>query len=156
MQKLSENTLFKLRRINQKLKELQDKLLAEAIKHDKALQLRVEDKNDSLDDYEIELHIEFYLKEEHLDYKENYDNIVTKINECLKGISQSAPQYPWRWSDNHNEFKGFINHPMRNEYHCWWFHCLYDHSHLEIGDILSIGSIWSDIVIYHQYKDILG
>ena len=63
MQKLSENTLFKLRGINQKLKELQDKLLAEAIKHDKALQLRVEDKNDSLRDYEIELHIVFYSKE---------------------------------------------------------------------------------------------
>ncbi len=153
MQKLSENTLFKLRGINQKLKELQDKLLVEAIKHDKALQLRVEDKNDSLDDYEIELHIEFYLKEEHLDYKENYDNIVTKINEYLKGISQSAQEYPWRWSDNHNEFKGFINHPMRNECHCWWFHCLYDHNYLDIDDILSIGSVRSDIKIYYQYFD---
>lgn len=45
---------------------------------------------------------------------------------------------------------GLIIH--KDEYHCWWFHCLYDHNHLEFSDILKIGSIWSDIKVYYQYN----
>lgn len=153
MRKISKNELCRLQSINQKLKTLQDKLLIEAVKHDKALQLRVEDKNDSLDDYEIELKIVFYLNEKHPNFNENADNILTQINEYLKGISQSVSQYPWRWSDNHNDYCGWEKHSMKNEHHCWWFHCLYDHNNLDIDDILSIGSIWSDIKIYYQYFD---
>jgi hypothetical protein len=59
----------------------------------------------------------------------------------------------WKWSENHNEFFGKTNHFMKNEYHCWWFHCLYDHNNLEFEDILKIGKIWSDIKVYYQYLE---
>ena len=153
MWKISEDVLSQLRSVNQQVKMLQDKLLVEAIKHDRALQIRVNDHNDSLDDYEIELRIVFYLREEHPNYKENDDNVVTQINEYLKGISRSALEYPWRWSDNHNEYRGWVEHPMKNEHHCWWFHALYDHNHLSVDDILSIRTISSEILLCYQYSD---
>lgn len=156
MYKLSQSDICELQTINQKLKVLQDKLLSEAINLDKALHVRVQDKNDVLDDYEIELHLSFILKENHEAFKEDSDNFITHVCEYAKGISQSVSQYPWRWSDNHNEFRGWVEHPMKDEYHCWWFHCLYDHNHLEFSDILKIGSIWSDIKVYYQYIDALS
>ena len=156
MCKLSQSDICELQTINQKLKALQDKLLSEAIKLDKALHVRVQDKNDVLNDYEIELHLSFVLKDSHEDFKEDSDNFISHISEYAKGISQSAEKYPWRWNDNHNEFRGWVEHPMKDEYHCWWFHCLHDHSHLEFSDILKIGSIWSDIKVYYQYIDSLS
>lgn len=153
MWQLSEDEVAQLRVTNEKLKVLQDKLLAEAISLDRALYGRVEDKNDSLHDYEIELRILFYLKEDHICYKEDDDNIVTQIHEYLKGVFIHVSQRPWRWSGNHNEYRGWANHPMKNDHHCWWFHCLYDHNNLDVSDILSIGSIRSDIVVSYQYSD---
>jgi hypothetical protein len=155
MNALSQIDICELRTINQKLKILQDKLLSEAIKLDKALHVRVEDKNDLLDDYEIQIKVCFVLKEDHPNFKENDDNIVTQIHEYLTNISKDAPSYPWRWNDNHNEYRGWRDHPLKDEHHCWWFHCLYDHNNLEFSDILTIGSIWSDINVYYQYYDSL-
>lgn len=155
MWQLSAEEGVSLRAINEKLKTLQDKLLAEAISLDSALRVRVEDTNDPLDDYEIELRILFCLKENHPNFIEDEDNILTQIHEYLKGISINAPHYPWRWSDNHNEYRGWAEHPMKNEHHCWWFHCLYDHNHLKTCDILSIGRVWSDIIVSYQYVDSL-
>ncbi|NBL01071.1 MAG: hypothetical protein EOM50_24360, partial [Erysipelotrichia bacterium] len=99
---LSENELVQLRMINQRLKTLQETLLGEAIALDKALQVRLKNPHDCLDDYEIELQIRFYLKEDHPKFKVADENAVTQINEYLKGISKDFQHYPWRWSDNHN------------------------------------------------------
>jgi hypothetical protein len=142
-----------LKKINDRLKNLQDKLLAEAVTLDKELLKRVQDVDDPLDDYEIELVISFFLKEDDLEYKEDEDNILTSIQEHLKGISAKYPKYPWLSEDNHNEFRDRKNHIMKDEYHCWWYHCLYDHTHLDFKDILRIGLIWSDIKVEYQYFD---
>ena len=147
----NEDDIAYLRAINDRLKTLQDMLLKEAINLDKTLRARVEDAEDRLHDYEIELKLFFYLKETHPDFKEDDDNIITIIHEYFKGIASDSKNFPWRWSDNHNEFKGWANHPLRDEHHCWWLHCLYDHNYLEISDILSIGDIWSDINVSYQY-----
>lgn len=138
--------LNELQILNDRLKKLQDKLLKEAIKLDKKLLKRVADKNDFLYDYEIEIEISFYLKE-------NEENIFSTIEEYLKNISLNKDKDIWKWSGNHNEFFGKTNHSMINEYHCWWFHCLYDHNNLEFEDILKIGKIWSDIKVYYQYLE---
>lgn len=150
---LTEYELTQLRIINERLKNLQVTLLDEAMALDKALRERLENPQDRLEDYEIELKIYFHLKD-HPNFTTDDDNILTRINEYLKGISQDAHHYPWRWCDNHNEYLGWERHPMK-EYHCWWFHCLYDHNNLEVSDILSIGNISSDIKVYYQFLDVL-
>jgi hypothetical protein len=138
--------LNELQIANNRLKKLQDKLLCEAIKLDKELLKRVADKNDFLFDYEIEIEISFYLKE-------NEENIFSTIEEYLKNISLNKDKDIWKWSENHNEFFGRTDHFMKNEYHCWWFHCLYDHNNLGFEEILKIGKIWSDIKVYYQYLE---
>jgi hypothetical protein len=42
---------------------------------------------------------------------------------------------------------------MRGEHHCWWFHHLYDHTHLGWEDLLRIGHIWGDVKVCYQYED---
>ncbi len=145
--------LAELQKLNLRLQKLQEKIIKEALKLDMELSKRVNDKADILDDYEIELELRFILKEDDKEFKADDDNFITVINEYLKGISKKSDNYPWNLEDNHNDFRACENHPMQNEYHCWWFHCLYDHNHLNWEDMLRIGKFWSDIKVYYQYFD---
>jgi hypothetical protein len=142
-----------LLKVNDRLQKLQTKLINEAVKIDKYLIDRIKDPDDSLYDYEIELEINCYLKEDDPDYLENEDNIISKLSESLKGISQSKEKNDWRWNANHNEFLHWAHHPMNQEDHCWLYHCLYDHSHLSWKNILKVGILWSDIIVQYQYID---
>jgi len=148
---LSEQNLQKLQEFNKRVHTTQEKILNEAIKLDDELIKRVEDADDLLDDYEIELEIAFYLKEDDPSYEEDEDNILETLNEYLKGISQIDIKTDHRWSSNHNEFLHQTNHPMKDQFHCWLYHCLYDHTHLNWEDILRIGTIWIDIKVDYQY-----
>ena len=153
MQNLSKLQKIKLYKLNLRLEELQSKIIKEALKLDMELSKRVANKEDTLDDYEIEFELRFILKEDDKEFKSNDDNFITQINEYLKGISKKSDNYPWSLEDNHNDFRAWSNHPMRDEYHCWWFHCLYDHNHLSWEDMLRIGDFWSDIKVTYQYFD---
>ena len=153
MQNLSKTQKVRLLKLNLRLENLQEKIIKEAVKLDIELSKRVADETDILDDYEIDLKIHFILRKDDENYKEDDDNFVTEINEYLKGISKKSNTYPWSLEDNNNEFRGWKNHPMLNKYHCWWFHCLYDHNDLEWEDILKIGEFWSDLKVYYQYFD---
>lgn len=68
MYKLSQSDICELQTINQKIKYSKTNFYP-VINFDKALHVRVQDKNDVLDDYEIELHLSFILKETHEDFK---------------------------------------------------------------------------------------
>ncbi len=153
MQNLSKLQKIQLLKLNLRLEELQSKIIKEALNLDMELSKRVNDKTDVLDDYEIELELRFILKKDDKEFKEEDDNFVTKINEYLKDISKKSDNYPWNLEDNHNYFRAWENHPMQNEYHCWWFHCLYDHNHLSWEDMLRIGDFWSDLKVTYQYFD---
>ena len=144
--------LKELQSLNIRLKNLQDKLIKEAIKIDKDLIYKLSNKDDLLEDYEIELEIKFVLNENHPSYKKDDDNFLTIIYEYLKRISIKRSVYPWDDS-NHNEFNAWENHIMKDDYHCWLFHSLYDHSDLNWEDILNIGEIYSDIKVIYQYAD---
>jgi hypothetical protein len=145
--------LPKLHALNERLKKLERVLLDEAIKLDKALKARVDDKDDCLDDYEIELQLSFYLLESDERFIENEDNILASIDEYLKGVSLDVTKTRQRWGSNHNEFRRREGHPMQGEEHCWWFHSLYDHKDMSFEDMLRIGMIWSDIKVAYQYRD---
>ena len=153
MQNLSKLQKIQLLKLNLRLQKLQEKIIKEALKLDMELSKRVNDKTDILDDYEIELEINFILKEDDKEFKEDDDNFITIINEYLKGISKKSDNHPLNLEDNNNDFRAWENHSMQNEYHCWWFHCLYDHNHLSWEDMLRIGEFWSDLKVKYQYFD---
>ncbi|MGB3962133.1 MAG: hypothetical protein WBK95_07850 [Sulfurimonas sp.] len=152
---LTQEDLESLKLFNMRLKKLQDVLINEASRLDTHLRARVADASDILQDYEIELLVQFYLKDDDA-FVEDEDNLLTTIDEYLKNIStELQSDASWRWSANHNDFRGkhFSSHPMVNENHCWWFHCLYDHNNIDFKDILRIGEIHSDIKVDYQYVD---
>ena len=148
---LTKQVLEDLKVVNSRLMNLQEQLIPEAFNLDRELKLRVADENDSLDDYEIELQLIFHLKEDDKSYIEGEENILTSMEEYIIGVSGDIEKYPWRRNDNHNDFRALTEHPISQEHHCWWFHCLYDHNHLKMTDLLRIGIIQSDIIVRYQY-----
>jgi len=147
-------TIAKLQTLNERVQNLQNKYIKEAIKIDSELLKRVQDKEDILDDYELKIYVEFYLKEDDPNYQEDEDNCIATLCDYGKKISQQDQEkLKWRWEGNHNEFTGWINCQIRDENHCWWYHCLYDHNNLSVEELLSIGTIWCDIKVQYQYFD---
>jgi hypothetical protein len=146
--KLTQERLKKLKKLNKKLFYIEEKIITEAKKIDQNLQNRLENKNDLLNDYELEAIFEFYMK--------GCDTPIATINENLKAISQTQAKYNDRFLKrvNHNEFL-FKDHPMQNDYHCWLFHSLYDHEHLSWKNITKIKDIDIDLKVYHQYSKII-
>ncbi len=146
---MQNNELLKF---NNQLHLFQDRIIKEAKKLDSELVKRVEDENDELEDYEIELELSFYLKEDDKEYKEDDDNIIMTLKDYVKGISDNhRDKFPWD-NTNHNEFLFRNNHNMKDEHYCWFYHCLYDHTELTWEDILRIGSFWMDIHVRYQYS----
>jgi len=56
-------------------------------------------------------------------------------------------------SVNHNDFYSWKGHAMEGEFHCWLFHSLYDHHHLEWDEILSITDISVDINFKQSFEE---
>ena len=82
-----------LKILNQRLLKLQEKILKEAIKIDEELLKRVEDKNDLLDDYEIEFELIFILKQSDKEFNEDNDNFITTITEYVKKVSKNKRDF---------------------------------------------------------------
>ncbi len=101
--------------------------------------------NTLLEDLETELVVQCILREDHPDWRNDDDNIVATLllpEACLK---ETNPRRNW------NEFRHWDDHPLREEYHCWLFHDLYDHVlRCDWQAILSIGGIWTDVVLIQQ------
>jgi len=143
---LNKKRLKKLRKLNKRLFYLEYKIINEAIKLDKTLQNRSVNPDDLLDDYEIEVVFDFYIK--------GSDTPIATINEYLKHISTKKEYFNHTFLNrvNHNEFL-FKDHPMSDDYHCWLFHSLYDHINLSWKIISKIKNIYVDISVKYQYME---
>ncbi|PWE19100.1 hypothetical protein [Aliarcobacter skirrowii] len=93
MKNLSKEEQLELINLNSRLQLLQEKIIIEAIKIDLNLSNRVKNNDDVLYDYELELEIKFLLKEDDINYEENEDNILTKIDDYLKGVSRKLDNF---------------------------------------------------------------
>jgi hypothetical protein len=51
---------------------------------------------------------------------------------------------------NHNEFRHW-NHIMKDEFHSWFYHCLYGHTDLSWNEISCIEDICIDFNLRFQY-----
>lgn len=50
-----------------------------------------------------------------------------------------------------NEFRNWPTHEMFGEWHCWFYHCLYDHTDLSWDEILTIDKIEGKLRSYCDY-----
>lgn len=156
---LTAEQLQFIRDLNQKLIEIEKSVLSEALPQLQILKERLKDPDDWLTDIEVEARIQYFLSESDPLYDDDRDNVLYEQIRNLKGILGEYDFYQQRFDEdywgmndgnNHNLFETSRTHPFKGEYHCWLFHCLYDHSHIGWVNILRIDGIWADIVYYYQ------
>ena len=58
------------------------------------------------------------------------------------------------YTENQNEFRNWPTHEMSGEWHCWFYHCLYDHTDLSWDEILTIDKIDGKLRSYYDYTPI--
>jgi hypothetical protein len=141
-----------LQHLNDRLAVIERQVKREALSLITTLEARVHDPADWLFDYEIELEVSFWLREDDPAYQEEDDNILVTLKEYLKGLRNPAHDFGIDDGMNHNEFQWGDGHPMQGEFHCWLYHCLYDHTDLWFEDMLRIGHIWVDLKVLYQHK----
>jgi hypothetical protein len=102
-----------------------------------------------IDDYEIEVHIEcwnnnYYRKQDESFYKNPFF-IDRSINLFHKIDNDSF------YNDNWNEFQFMEEHILRDQFHCYSLHHLYDHTILSWWDIMKIDNVWIEIQVINQF-----
>lgn len=143
--------------LNERLTFIEQVLKCEAEKESQLLKLRVADPSDVLYDYEIDVTMNFVLREDDSEYDEDDDNILTTRHFSVKHLDRD-PEQEWGVGDDqdHKEtcrkFPGVLNDVR----HCYLFHDLYDHSYnlemieLSFDQCLRVGQIWFDIEVKKQ------
>jgi hypothetical protein len=137
-----------------KLQRLSDMLKAEEIRI-KPHAERIYSLQDSyvaekiIDDYEVEIIIECWN-----------NNYYRKLNEAFYGnpFFRSTTLSTFHknqdimfYEDNWNEFQFMDGHPLKDQFHCYTFHHLYDHTVLTWFDILNIDSVWIELRVWNQF-----
>jgi len=151
-----QNFTFEQRRflaqLNVRLSDIEKGIKQEAIQLLNALERRVIDSDNYLEDYEIDCYVTFFIGKDDPDYGEDEDNVLVQLWENLKGENWVRELSD---GNNHNEFEGWSHHPMKDETHCWLYHALYDHTEHGWRNILRIGTIQVDLEVdYRKSWDI--
>jgi hypothetical protein len=146
-----EQRLF-LANLNQRLSEIEKQLKKEALKIIETMDKRVNDENDWISDYEMDCTVEFYLRDDDPEYSEDEDNVLAEFKEdglnLLKYSETSLVASEANWND---QSIPDLDHPDQMEHHGWFYHQLYDHTHISWDDMLRIGDIWVDINVTLQH-----
>ena len=137
--------------INDRLMVIERHVKREALALIAQLDARVHNPVDWLSDYEIELEVSFWLREDDPAFKEDDDNILATLHESLKRLCYPEDNWGLDDGDNHNIAQYIDGHPMQGEFHCWLYHCLYDHTPLGWEDLLRIGHIWVNMPVIYQH-----
>ena len=145
---LTDAEVSQLLALNRRLGALDPLLRSIAEDVTPRLEAKLADPNDPMYDYEIEVRLDFVLREDDPDYAEDDDNFLTTRRESLKHLR----------SRKHTDYAELIcPENLRAEPHCWRFHDLYDHEYgkdaprLSFHDCLRIGRIFIDVEVWQQY-----
>jgi hypothetical protein len=103
---------------------------------DRELTERVDDQSDWMKDFNLERVITFYLREDDSEYEVDDDNVLIQIYDMYFESEDLDVEY------SEGRFSG--------EKHCYLYHQLYDHFHLDWRDLLRIGSLYVEIKIDEQ------
>ena len=146
----TDDEIAQFRNINAKLTEYEKVMKQELEELYTYANKRQNDKNDIVDNFEIEVSIYFYLDEKDPAYKENdSDNIMTII-------STTKYDLDWGWGfgddNDHNTLPARQATSMEYDKHCAIFHALYDHTALHYQELLMIGNFELNAKLYLGYK----
>ena len=123
----------KLNSINERLYDLERRVVPRA----KQIDLCAKDIKEACDHF-CELLLSFYSKDELL---MRYGQFMNHIDDYF-------------YTENQNEFRNWPTHEMSGEWHCWFYHCLYDHTDLSWDEILTIDKMEGKLCSWYDYTPI--
>ena len=123
----------KLNSINERLYDLERRVVPRA----KQIDLCAKDIKEACDHF-CELLLSFYSKDELL---MRYGQFMDHIDDYF-------------YTENQNEFRNWPTHEMSGEWHCWFYHCLYDHTDLSWDEILTIDRMDGKLRSWYDYTPI--
>ena len=123
----------KLNSINERLYDLERRVVPRA----KQIDLCAKDIKEAYDHF-CELLLSFYSKDELL---MRYGQFMNHIDDYF-------------YTENQNEFRNWPTHEMSSEWHCWFYHCLYDHTDLSWDEILTIDRMDGKLRSWYDYTPI--
>ena len=123
----------KLNSINERLYDLERRVVSRA----KQINISVKDIKEAWD-HECSLLLSFYSK----------DKLLMRYWEYMKLIDD------YFYTENQNEFRNWPTHEMSSEWHCWFYHCLYDHTDLNWDEIFAIDKMDGKLRSYYNYTPI--
>ena len=123
----------KLNSINERLYDLERRVVPLA----KQIDLCAKDIKEACDHF-CELLLSFYSKDELL---MRYGQFMDHIDDYF-------------YTENQNEFRNWPTHEMSGEWHCWFYHCLYDHTDLSWDEILTIDRMDGKLRSWYDYTPI--
>ena len=162
---LSNDEKILIIKLNEKLWSMQEKISCEMTSKYKELNARIDD-NDVIDDYEIEVDIQYYLKDDSVLYDSGKDDDALflqqkdiahlnpryknrdglKLTESIFGEGYDGPGYCCAGCELGPIFDG------GNITVCRILHDLVEHQQVKAGQLLEIGSIYFDIKVIHQFS----
>lgn len=123
----------KLNSINERLYDLERRVVPRA----KQIDLCAKDIKEAYDHF-CELLLSFYSKDKLL---MRYEEFMDHANDYF-------------YTENQNEFRNWPTHEMSGEWHCWFYHCLYDHTDLSWDEILTIDRMEGKLRSWYDYTPI--
>lgn len=123
----------KLNSINERLYDLERCVVPRA----KQINMSVKDVKEACDHF-CELLLYFYSK----------DELLMRYRQFMDHIDD------YFYTENQNEFRNWPTHEMSGEWHCWFYHCLYDHTDLSWDEILTIDRMEGKLRSYYDYTPI--
>ena len=133
MEKFTKEQRQKLNSINERLYDLERRVVPRA----KQIDLCAKDIKEAYDHF-CELLLSFYSKDELL---MRYGQFMNHIDDYF-------------YTENQNEFRNWPTHEMSGEWHCWFYHCLYDHTDLSWDEILTIDRMEGKLRSWYDYTPI--
>ncbi|MGQ0621389.1 MAG: hypothetical protein ACT4QA_15950 [Panacagrimonas sp.] len=121
--------------------EIERQLKLEIEAQRSALSVRVAQKE--ICDYEVEIKMQFYLRDDDPAWIEDDDNILFEVDFVCEHMLCSD----LNWDiETHNEY------PLRGYRHPYLFHQLYAHADIQHRDLLRIGRIRTDVEVTVQQE----
>ena len=133
MRQFTKEQRRKLNSINERLYDLERRVVPRA----KQINMSVKDVKEACDHF-CELLLYFYSKDELL---MRYRQFMVHIDDYF-------------YTENQNEFRNWPTHEMSGEWHCWFYHCLYDHTSLSWDEILTIDRMEGKLRSCYDYTPI--
>ena len=151
----------KLLKTNEEIMQTFEKAYKKAIFLYNDLNIRINNNDDFIKDYDITILMNFYMGDEY--YKDSSENIGFVLSEPLSGVPPieyyfgrfnskiNLQELPFYLNKEMNWNTEYFNNEFDNEYICYAIHELLDTDKWSFTDIVNIKKIYVDVEVKYKY-----